>query len=1054
MDNERDTQDETPKDGSAAKSDEAEIRRLWDASLSENSMPGQTIQSSERESGAGAVDSWLEAMPVSRIDGTETPAPQYSMAGGTIDGGGESDFSLPGGTIDSDNASNYSMAGGTIDSESVSEYSMAGGTIDAGDDALGETLIGDTVLQTQDRNREFRILDRLASGGMGDVFRADQVGLRRVVAFKRPKPIILTSERKLNAFIREATVTGDLEHPNIIPIYQNGIDEAGRPFYAMKLVRGIEWRYLLHPELARERNDPEFQETVARKSAEMDLEAHISILMKVCDAMAFAHSRRVVHRDLKPENVLVGEYGEVQVMDWGLAIDVSDRAPDETKAVSRMRIQGPAGTPAYMAPEMAMGEVEHLDERTDIYLLGAILFEILTGRPPHDGADIHQVLLAAACNENTDPRGEAPATPEELARIVMTAMSTRPEDRFPSVEDLQDAVREYLRHAQSIQISDNAHRKLSAILEQTRQIGKLSEAESGERYIRFAEVVASFGQALELWADNPRATAGLSKGLAAFVAAALDGEDLGLAKAQLNELENRTGPDDPDVVELRARWQKLDRVRRTRKRNLRFALSAAAILLIALVAGGTYSYVEISLAKTKAEDALDAAEAAKEDALRQKKRAEDNQKLAETETQRANDQMRKTETALQEVRDKQTIIESKNAELEKTLRDVREAKADADRQRNLAQENEEKAKKSEREAKANEGRALDAEQQARVAEQQAKDALKEAQRRERESRRNLAMIDIREADSLIASDRDYPSASRSLAKAIGILRGETENDRLDTTEPRTILADIFRNCPRLTDKTACPKEPVEIRADDAGEQPAILFSDGTVMRGEVAESGPLPADRAAAVAKFDGGWIILTGQGTLFRNGESWTVPAIRDSAVMSIAADTAGDRLAIGLLDGRLIVLDAKDGTVPVYESQAHMIGVSAVAFRPGSDQVLTAAADGRMRVFDVRRKERIGGHPGARGLHHATGRQPGRGFLRNGGPGRRHPRLEPEEPVGAGDADRAPLGDRRDGLPSGPPSSWRPMDGTDLCGCGTLTLRIRSGPPSGSRSRTGAWT
>ena len=145
-------------------------------------------------------------------------------------------------------------------------------------------------------------------------------------------------------------MTGDLEHPNIVPIYDLGEDDKGVLFYAMKRVKGRPW-----------------DKVVGEKSFDENLE----IWMKVADAVAFAHSRGVVHRDLKPENVMLGDFGEVLLMDWGLAIVLD--SPAAKKA-------GMAGTPAYMPPEMAMGPVTRVGTPADIYLMGAILYEILTGR--------------------------------------------------------------------------------------------------------------------------------------------------------------------------------------------------------------------------------------------------------------------------------------------------------------------------------------------------------------------------------------------------------------------------------------------------------------------------------------------------------------------------------------------------------------------------------------------------------------------------------------------------------------------------------------------------
>ncbi len=223
----------------------------------------------------------------------------------------------------------------------------------------------------------YELGEEVGRGGMGAVLRARDPHLNRELAVK-----VLRGggePESLRRFVEEAQVCSQLQHPGIVPVHDLGRLEDGRPFFAMKLVQG---RTLA--ELLRKRAQPAD-----------DLPRFLDIFGQVCQAVGYAHSRGVIHRDLKPSNVMVGAFGEVQVMDWGLAkvLRPHERGAAAFSAVRTVRSasgdesrEGQAmGTPAYMAPEQARGEVDSLDERADVFGLGAILCEILTGRPPFAG---------------------------------------------------------------------------------------------------------------------------------------------------------------------------------------------------------------------------------------------------------------------------------------------------------------------------------------------------------------------------------------------------------------------------------------------------------------------------------------------------------------------------------------------------------------------------------------------------------------------------------------------------------------------------------------------
>jgi serine/threonine protein kinase len=261
-------------------------------------------------------------------------------------------------------------------------------------------------------DRRYAVGAELGRGGMAEVFLADERDLRRPVAVK-----VMRHDGDPALFLREAQVTAQLEHPNIVPIHDVGVTSEGLPFFTMKVVGG---RTLA--------------EVLKQRQSRLD------VLLKICDAVAFAHSRGVVHRDLKPANVMVGEFGEVLVMDWGLA--KVENMPDarggvKVAALGESLDGAVVGTPSYMAPEQARGEAA--DERADVFALGAILYEMLAGVPPHRGRTVMEVLQKAQ-----EGRVERPGGPPELVAIAMKALAAEREARYAKVVEFQTDVRRYL----------------------------------------------------------------------------------------------------------------------------------------------------------------------------------------------------------------------------------------------------------------------------------------------------------------------------------------------------------------------------------------------------------------------------------------------------------------------------------------------------------------------------------------------------------------------------------------------------------------------------------
>jgi serine/threonine-protein kinase len=281
----------------------------------------------------------------------------------------------------------------------------------------------------------YDLLEEIGRGGMGAVLRGHDPDLGRDLAVKVLLPGRQHDPAVVRRFAEEAQIGGQLQHPGIVPVYEVGRSADQRPYFTMKLVRGRTLAALL-----RERAHPG-----------QDLPRFLQVFEQACQTMAYAHSRGVIHRDLKPSNVMVGAFGEVQVMDWGLA-KVLDREgaasprpgpqPSETVSgvVRTVRSAGSGlasepghvlGTPAYMAPEQASGEVDRLDERCDVFGLGAILCEILTGQPPYVGADNLQVLNKAAHADLAEAfaRLDACGADPELIRLARSSLAAEVADR-------------------------------------------------------------------------------------------------------------------------------------------------------------------------------------------------------------------------------------------------------------------------------------------------------------------------------------------------------------------------------------------------------------------------------------------------------------------------------------------------------------------------------------------------------------------------------------------------------------------------------------------------
>jgi eukaryotic-like serine/threonine-protein kinase len=277
------------------------------------------------------------------------------------------------------------------------------------------------------------VMRELARGASGRIHPALDRNLLREVALKRLAKELSREKFYREGFIAEAQMTGQLEHPNIVPVHELAVSSDGIPYFTMKLVEGIDFRAWLR--------DP------GRPPGSHErMQEGLEIFLKACDAIAYAHDRGVVHRDLKPENLMVGTFGQVYVMDWGLARLTKSRPASGKNAM--METAGPVGTPPYMSPEQARGKPDEMDERCDVFGLGAILYQIVSGRVPYGPASSAQQILVRALTGQTVPIDEA-IGPLPIAKriraIVTKAIAADPAERYGSVVELAQDVRRFMR---------------------------------------------------------------------------------------------------------------------------------------------------------------------------------------------------------------------------------------------------------------------------------------------------------------------------------------------------------------------------------------------------------------------------------------------------------------------------------------------------------------------------------------------------------------------------------------------------------------------------------
>ncbi len=305
--------------------------------------------------------------------------------------------------------------------------------------------VASTVAYRPEGRARYTLTRLHAQGGLGQVWLATDADLGREVALKELKPERRDDPALAGRFLEEARITGQLEHPGIVPVYElvRSASESG-PFYTMRFVRGRTLGEAIR-DYHRKRQ--------LGKAGPLDLRELLSAFVSVCNAVAYAHSRGVLHRDLKPVNVALGDYGEVMVLDWGLA-KVLGKA-DEPSDLRPVSLEGEpsrdatvegqvVGTPAYMAPEQAEGRLDRLDARTDVYGLGAVLYELLTGAVPFTGTNTPEVLQRVMHDPPVPPRQRSVPVAPALEAICLKALAKRSEERYPSARDLAKDVERWL----------------------------------------------------------------------------------------------------------------------------------------------------------------------------------------------------------------------------------------------------------------------------------------------------------------------------------------------------------------------------------------------------------------------------------------------------------------------------------------------------------------------------------------------------------------------------------------------------------------------------------
>ena len=841
----------------------------------------------------------------------------------------------------------------------------------------------------ESEKQDFEVAGVLGEGGMGVVFSARQASLDRDVAVKMVRAERADDVKSRRKFLAEAMVTGELNHPNIVPIYDLGATRAGELFYAMKEVKGTPWSQVI-----RDKTETE----------------NLEILLKVCDAVAFAHDRGVIHRDLKPENVMLGDYGEVLVMDWGLA--ASRGGPEGCeKAVQLTESSGRAGTPAYMAPEMALCEWQKIGPASDVYLLGGILYEIVVGLRPHAGRAARECICNAMSNELQPAQTEG-----ELVDIALRALTAEPEGRYASAKEFQLAIRDYQEHAESLKLSSAAEIRFA----------QLDQAGESEEYRECTEIIAGYQQALELWPLNRSAIVGLRKVRERYAETALDRGELALARSEVAAMEaeceryaiGKKHLKRPEELAKRVELAVAQVVRKDKAARITRWAAAAAALLVVVVSTGGYFSTKVQRDRAVAEEkkaveaqkGLELAQAnivgERDKAVAAEKKATEAEKRAKVERDKAVGARNALEQAQANIvgeRDKAVAAEKKAlaaqaaeaeerkkaTEAEKVAKADRDKAVEAQKALELAQANivgeRDKAVAAEKKALAAQAAEAEERKKATEAEKVAKadrDKAVEAQKALELAQANIvgerdkavaAEKKATEAERLAKADRDRAqqalaemraakeaevAAKKETEKVKDIAETEkielvTQRDRSASQRDRGSYCNAIALAQRKIDEALFARAESllwrtrrELRGWEWGWLMSLCRPDLVTLKGHsrMVESVAFsPGGKRVATASSDKTakiWDAATGQGIVTLRGHS--------ASVESVVFSPDGKRVATGSLDNTAKIWDTATGQ-EIRTLKGHSETVNSVTFSPDGKRVATVSYDGIAIIWEA---------------------------------------------------------------------------------------------------------
>ena len=777
---------------------------------------------------------------------------------------------------------------------------------------------------------DFEIVEKLAEGGMGVVYIAVQKSLNRELAIKTlksttnpmsgtvgrsngKKTMSRADRQKREMFLSEALVTANLVHPNIIPIHELAETGEGIPYYVMKRVHGIPWN---------------------KRVREMSLAENLDVLHKVCDAIAYAHHHGVINRDLKPENIMLGEFGEVLVLDWGLAVPAPHAAEQNFK--SPVASFG-AGTPAYMAPELWLGPPEAIGESSDIYLLGAILFEIVTGDPPHefpkqgkDGAksDIWK-LIDTVLRENIV---RSTSQSGELLDIAYKAMRTNPDERFGSVLELQFAVRNYQRHEESRRLSSRASELID------------SQPNSERDYHTCQTAAALFEESLRTWPQNVPARSGLRATRLTYAKLASDKGDFDLG------LQVASQETDTEFTTLANKLRSAKRIRS----SIKWTALAAMLCVVALGAKSIYDNgiitnlnSEVADRKQEANEAIRQADTAKDSALVAKREADESKESAEKAKQEATTAIASADAAKKEATLAQTEAVAARMEATESSKEALIAKSEAATALAAAETSKKEAEAAVATAEEATVKVQKANEQLVIAEQSAAAAVVQQEKAETAAR--VAQVEI-QSQSIrgLTLNENYADALREINR---LLDGELL-PQLPPLVRDQRTAELQAQREQLLKRARRSEEPIQtqsvspdgkrlVMADAVGhivvmDNPADLMTWPTTLTNEL-QLG----QQVSAIAFSDSTTVLLASGSDLLIWKTSDPAPqklAGHQAAVRAV--DVQGNLAVSGDASGHLIAWDLTTGT-RICDLRAKT-SIRDVAIIPGTRDFVYAGARG----------------------------------------------------------------------------------------------------------------